>query len=207
LLDLFEVSRDRKWLEAAIALDRILAEHFEDRDRGGFFATADDHEKLLVRSKPSNDGAVPSGNSVHALNLLRLYQVTTDDRYLVRADRLFAAMGGLLAADATSMPDLLLALDFRTDATKQIVIAATTAAAAEPLVDVLKRTFMPNAVLVVAGDDGAGIADIVPLTAGKRSGDGATAYVCERSRCQLPTTDPAVLAGQLKKFAPFGARE
>jgi len=71
-LDLFEATQERRHLaHAAQLMDSALA-HFWDGDAGGFFFTSDDHEALIVRSKPAFDGSIPSGNSVAALTLLRL---------------------------------------------------------------------------------------------------------------------------------------
>ncbi len=85
LLDLYEASPAPRWLEEAIALDRVLERHYEDAAGGAYFTTSDDHERLLARTKPVLDGAEPSGNSVEALNLLRFYELTDDDRYRRRA--------------------------------------------------------------------------------------------------------------------------
>ena len=76
LLDLYEATGETRWVREAIALDAVLERDFEDREGGGFFQTSHDHEQLLAREKPSYDGAEPSGNSVHALNLLRLAEMT-----------------------------------------------------------------------------------------------------------------------------------
>ena len=64
LLDLYEATGDPRWLSEAVALDGVLAQHYEDAKAGGFFLTGDDHEALLAREKPAYDGAEPSGNSV-----------------------------------------------------------------------------------------------------------------------------------------------
>ena len=75
---------------------KLLARHFEDPKSGGFFFTADDAERLLARDKPSWDGAEPSGNSVHALTLLRLHAMTGRETYRERGERTLRAFGKLL---------------------------------------------------------------------------------------------------------------
>ena len=201
LLDLYEATGERRWLDQAIELDSVLAAHYED-PAGGFFATADDHEKLLAREKPADDGAEPSGNSVQALNLLRLGELTGDDRYRQRGERTLRAFAKPLTDDPASLAEMLLALDFALDAPKEIVIVAPTARAeAAPLLAELRRQFVPNRVLVVAveGDDLARQAERVPLLAGKTAlGGKATAYVCKRRVCALPTSDPAAFAKQIR---------
>ena len=204
LLDLYETTGASRWLEAAIALDGVLSHHFEDRDGGGFFRTADDGEALLAREKPGTDGAEPSGNSVAVMNLLRLSELTGDERYRERAERALAAFGDALGHAPAGVGEMLLALDFALDTPKEIVIVTVDErATAEPLLHAVREIFTPNQVLVVH-TDGRGTAHLVPLLEDKvAQGGKPTAYVCERRHCELPTTDPAVLAGQLRKVMPL----
>ena len=69
----------------------LLDTHYADSLGGGYFKTADDHEKLLAREKPARDGAIPSGNSIAALNLLRLYEFTGNPQYAEDAGMIFSA--------------------------------------------------------------------------------------------------------------------
>jgi uncharacterized protein YyaL (SSP411 family) len=207
LLDLYEADSRPRWIEEAIALDRVLAAHYEDRDAGGFFATSDDHEALLARAKPAVDGAEPSGNSVQALNLLRLHELTGDDAFRRRAEAALRAVSANVAKAPEAFSELLLAAEFRLDTPKQVVLVAPSSRAeAEPLLAKLRAAFVPNRVLVVAteGGDLAAQARLVPLLEGKSARAGrATAYVCERQVCERPTSDPAELAAQLAKVAPL----
>ena len=204
LLDLFEATGDPRWLSEAIDLDRVLAAHYEDTAAGGFFMTSDDHETLLAREKPRSDGAEPSGNSVQALNLLRLHDFTTDDAYRLRAERTLAALGGALVRAPLDSSELLLALDYQLDTPKEIVVVAPRSRAeAAPFLDALRTRFVPNRVLtVVAGSND--VARLVPLVADKIAvGGKPTAYVCERRVCDLPTTDPAAFARQIARVRPL----
>ncbi|MGE5247246.1 MAG: thioredoxin domain-containing protein, partial [Verrucomicrobiota bacterium] len=153
LLDLYEASSETHWLERAVALDRILERRFEDRDGGGCFLTAEDGETLPVREKPSYDGAEPSGNSVTALNLLRLHEFTTDTRFRERAERAFRAMAPILRTNPVSLSEMLLAVDFHLDTPRQILIVVPAGAVveeAEPLLSAVRRRFLPNRTLCVA---------------------------------------------------------
>jgi hypothetical protein len=95
----------------------------------------------------------------------------------------------------------LLAVDFRLDAVKQIVIVAPSSRdEAAPFLARLARTFVPNHVLVVTpqGSAQAELAARIPLVEGKTAIRGKpTAYVCEKQSCKLPTSDPAVFARQI----------
>jgi uncharacterized protein YyaL (SSP411 family) len=208
LLDLFEVTGEPRWLEEAIALDDVLQKHYEDPQNGGFFLTSDDHASLLARQKPGYDGAEPSGNSVEALNLLRLEELTSPDRgYGQRAERTLGAFRRALIDRPESLSEMLIALDFRRDSPKEIVIVTPTARAeAEVFLVQIRRQFVPNRVLAVVteGADQSAQEQLVPTIRAKVARGGkATAYVCERQTCELPTTDPLVFAQQIQKVEPI----
>jgi uncharacterized protein YyaL (SSP411 family) len=201
LLDLYEVTRDQRWLEEAIALHRVLERHFWDPKGGGYFMTADDAERLLAREKPVYDGAEPSGNSVALLNVLRLHELTTDDHYRALADAGLRALGRAITHMPEGVPKLLTALDFRLDRAKAIVIITPDdGTGAHQLLATLGKTFVPNHVLSVvsAGSNQKRLSALVPLVTDKTAPNGrATAYVCENRVCALPTSAPEVFARQL----------
>jgi hypothetical protein len=202
LLDLYEASHDLCWLESALELDRVLDQHYADPS-GGYFLTSDDHESLLVRQKPSYDGAEPSGNSVQIQNLLRLYEYTTDEHFHERAEKALRAFGSQLSGAPTSLSEMLLAVDFYLDAPKEIVVVTPgSVEQAAPFLVELGKRFVPNRVLsvVTQGPMLEAQAALVPLLAGKVARSSKpTAYVCTRGVCDLPTTDPRVFGQQLGK--------
>jgi uncharacterized protein YyaL (SSP411 family) len=205
LLDLYEATGERRWLDDAVALQRVLDARFAD-PAGGYFTTADDQERLLVRDKPDYDGALPAANSVEARNLLRLYELTTDDRYRATADATLRAFATMMARAPGAVAYLLTALDFRHDQAKEIVIVRPPGGDAAPLRRRVHETFVPNKVVIEVeeGPELTALAAVVPLVAEKKAIDGkATAYVCERGVCQLPTSDPDELARQLAKVTPL----
>jgi uncharacterized protein YyaL (SSP411 family) len=200
LLDLYEAGADPRWLREALALQAVLDRHYGD-PRGGYFTTADDHEQLLAREKPGYDGAEPSGNSVAALNLLRLAEFTTQDRYRAAADGILKAFASTMGSSPAALAEMLLALDYRLDRPREVVVVKPAAGAdAGPLMDRFRGLFLPNRILVVTaeGPELAALARLVPLVTGKRALDGeVTAYVCTQGICKLPTSDPDELARQL----------
>ncbi len=214
LLDVFELTSDPAWLrDAQRLLDRV-EKSFADRTNGGYFLTADDAEALLLRDKPSDDGPVPSGNSMAALAWLRLATLTGDDRHRARAETTLRAFAAPLAGRPGSLDAMLCAVDFATDAPKEIAVvlpeggpgSGALRPAARPLLDVLRRTFVPNAVLVVATESelAGPLGSALPWTKDKLPKAGrATAYVCERGTCKLPVTDPAELAKLLAEARPY----
>jgi len=112
LMDLYESSHDIHWLEKAVELDKILEAEFEDKENGGFFMTDADAEELITRTKPYYDNAIPSGNSVQVLNLLRLYAFKGDEKYKIRAEKALSAFSSALASHPAAMSEMMIAVDF-----------------------------------------------------------------------------------------------
>ncbi|MEO1334384.1 MAG: thioredoxin domain-containing protein, partial [Myxococcota bacterium] len=199
LLDLYEATSEQRWLQEAIRLQTIVDTHFLDADNGGYFATADDSPKLLVREKPIYDGAQPSGNSVSALNLLRLHTLTTDDKYRALAERVIFALGQTLLDGAVETPKLATALDFYYDEAKEIAVVGE-GPERQALLDVLRKSFLPNRALSLHPTPE------VPWTEDKRPmGGKPTAYVCLNQVCKKPTSDPKELERQLAEIARIEA--
>jgi uncharacterized protein YyaL (SSP411 family) len=205
LLDLHGVSGELRWLDEAIALQAQLDAHYA-AEGGGYYMTADDHEVLLTRERPSSDGAIPSGNSYAILNLLRLYQTTSDQSYRDRADAGLRAFGQSLQRNPTGLAEMLLAVDHRSDEVKQIVLVAPAGGDTAPFKEIMARTYLPNHIFVEA-EVGARLDEIakrVPLVSSKIAiADRVTAYVCEDTHCELPTGDPDTFQKQIAKVHPL----
>src|SRR5205823_145013 len=110
LLCLHEATRERRWLDEAKALTETMIKYHADERGGGFYYTSSDHEKLFARSKDQADGAQPSGNSVAADNLVRLWQATGEERYRRQAEKTFKALAGPLKINPGALPALADAL-------------------------------------------------------------------------------------------------
>jgi uncharacterized protein YyaL (SSP411 family) len=209
LLDLYEASFDPRWLREALALQAVLDAHYRD-PIGGYFETADDAERLIAREKPKRDGALPSGNSVAASNLLRLYQFTTKSAYLEAAGRLFSSLQETLEAQPTALAQLLLAVDYHLAEVKEIVIVGPQQGGdLEAMLAPLRGRFEPHKTLSVLreGDADAAQFELLPLTQGKRAiGGRVTAYVCKNRVCDYPVTTPEAFTQQLEGQGPTRER-
>jgi uncharacterized protein YyaL (SSP411 family) len=207
LLDLHEATLEPRWLEAALDLSERLEALFGDPGGGGWFTSATDHERLLAREKPTHDGAEPSGASVAALNALRLAAFTTDDRWRRRAEGALRHHARTLEEHPLALSELLLALDFATDAPREVVLVWPEGdPAPEPFLAVLRETFLPNRALCGApeGEALARLARVAPVAEGKVAAGGKpTAYVCERGQCRLPAIAPEKLASQVAPVRPY----
>ena len=201
LLDLFEATSEPRWLEEALSLQSFLDSQFADEKSGGYFFTAADGEVLLARQKPAYDGAVPTGNAVAASNLLRLAELTGEQRYRDLAERNFSALSAILRRGPTSAPELLAALDrAHSRGLEVIIVCPESRLEAAPFEEVLSRTFVPGMVRLVTTEGRAQsrLAKQVPWVAERPTANAvATAYVCRQGVCKLPTTDPKEFHTQL----------
>jgi uncharacterized protein YyaL (SSP411 family) len=199
LLDLFEATADLRWLTPAVELDRIVANHFDDLENGGFFMTADDHEALIAREKPAFDGALPSGNAVALMNLLRLNALTLDPSYLKRAKKGFSAFSAIVEANPSAFGEMLLALEALVYPLHQVIVVTPAGGDADSLTDRLRPAFLPGSlVMIVPESSAAQLARRSPLFREKTAIDGqTTAYVCQNGACQLPVTTADALMQQL----------
>ncbi|MEZ5941415.1 MAG: DUF255 domain-containing protein [Planctomycetaceae bacterium] len=106
LLALHEVTNEEKWLNAAQRLTDDQISLFWDEKRGAFFFTTHDHESLIARTKSGYDGALPSGNSVAARNLVRLAMLTSETRYREYAEQTLRAFVPQLRQSPAAMAHL-----------------------------------------------------------------------------------------------------
>ena len=198
LVDLYETDFDEQWLREALILDAILEERFEDSEKGGYFTTGTDHEQLIARLKNPHDGALPSGNAVHALNLLRLAELTGRGVLAQKAERTIRALGALANRYPQAFGQLLIAHDFRTSEPVEIVIAGEPGSSAtEALLREVRARFLPQRVVALA-HEGAD-EHLIPLLEGRMPEPGtARAYVCRNYACRQPAASPAELAAELE---------
>jgi uncharacterized protein YyaL (SSP411 family) len=194
LIDLYEATGVIDWLQEAIALDQVLDDHFAN-PAGGYYLTADDHEGLIVRQQPAYDSAEPSGNSVQAMNLLRLHEFTTEDTYRLRAEGSLARFAGTLTSTPTALGEMLRALRWRLSKPKQVLLVAETRAEARRLASAMRRLYVPQRIMAAAAEaEIPSLALTIPLFEDKLAiGGRPTAYVCEERVCKLPALDAETL--------------
>jgi len=193
LIELYEAIFEARHLEVALELTSDMVRHFWDEDGGGFYLTPDDGESLFVRKKEIYDGAIPSGNSVAMLNLLRLGRMTATSDLEEKAARIGSAFSGSVKQLPSAHTQLMVALDFGIGPCYEVVIAGNTQAEdTKTMVKALRTCFLPNKVVLLnPGErESPEIAKLAEFTKSQSSIDGrATAYVCMNYNCKLPTTD------------------
>jgi hypothetical protein len=208
LLDLYEASFEVGWLEQAVKLSERQIELFADEEGGGFFDTSGLDRSVLVRMKTDYDGAEPTGNSVAALNLLRLARMTGNEEWQQRADSTMAAFADTLREYPTVMPLMAAALAFQLAAPSQIIIAGRPGADdTRQLLAEVRHRFLPHTALLLAdGTTGQQwLGQRLPSVAAMTMLDErATAHVCENFICRLPTNDLERFREQLDELSKNG---
>ena len=187
LIDLYEATFDFHYLEQAIALTDDQRARLEDRENGGFFASAQADAARLNRIKDDYDGAEPSGNSVALMNLLRLHRITGREDLLASARHLIRAFSTRLAASPFGMPQMLAACEFDAAPPREIVVAGNPDAA---MIRLLWKSFDPNRVLLNAAPE---IAKYHPTVTELAAGPAAVC-LCENFTCQAPASNAEALA-------------
>jgi uncharacterized protein YyaL (SSP411 family) len=202
LLELYEATFEVKYLRNVIVLNSILIEHFWDSDEGGFYSTADDAEELLVRQKENYDGAIPSGNSVAMLNLLRLARITSETDLEEKASRIAKIFSNSVSKQPSAFTQFLSGLDFALGPSHEIVIVGDLDSSGTlAMFRALRYQFIPNKVVIHKPGDGSseGIESVADFTSSHTMIDGnATAYVCKGYSCKRPTTEVGEMLSQLE---------
>ena len=201
LLDLYEATFERRWLDAAQSLNATVLKSFGDAESGGFFFTPDQHEALLVRSKDIRDSSTPSGNSIQLSNLLRLAAITGDAGLRATADRMIATFGGDVLQSIGASERFLCGVELALAGPVEIAIVGDPADEATiALLRVAQETYLPNRVLMLLNPAEPKTAPASPLLENRELIDGRpAAYVCRNYACQRPVTAPEELRAQLSR--------
>lgn len=203
LIELYEATFDPDFLSEALKLTSQMRELFWDEEKGGFYFTGRDAEELVARPKEIYDGAIPSGNSVAALNILRLARLTGDSDLEQLAAAQLRAFGGTVAAAPAGYTFYLCALDFALGPAIEIVLAGERDSEdTRELLQVLQSAYLPQAAVLLRpeGKEGEKVQKLAPYTAGYRPLDGrAAVYLCRDYACQAPVTEPEELERLIKK--------
>ncbi len=203
LVDLYEATFEPQYLAEAKRLTQEMIRLFWDDQNGGFFLTATDAEKLLVRQKELYDGAIPSGNSVAALDLLRVGRLTMAKELEEKAEALMRSFADQIAQNPSAYPQLLIALDFALGPSNEIVIAGSPQdPATQAMIRTVYDSFLPNKVVALhpPGKEGQAIEALVPFLKEQVALEGKpTAYVCQNYTCNLPISDVEALKNLLKE--------
>ena len=190
--DVAGLDRDDLIKEAGALLDTLLALH-RDPETGRLAMAAADSGDVILRLKPTQDDAIPNAHSVALEAMVRLANVTGDERWRAEADALFAAVAGPAKANLVGHVAILNALDLRLRGASVVVVGPERA----PLhAAALAASYLTRDVIDLT--DASALPANHPAHAQAASAGAAAAFVCRAGACSLPLRDPAALSLALR---------
>jgi uncharacterized protein YyaL (SSP411 family) len=213
LLELYENTYDPEYLIAAIDLNDQMLSLFWDDHNGGLFLTASDGEHILVRHKEVYDGALPSGNSVALLNLLRLSRITANKDYSAKAQKTIKAFSADVKGYPAGHAQFMVGLNFALHPNYEIVIVGQpNAGDTLKMLAALQNTYLPDSVVIfIPTDDQKATSEIIGLAPYTRTmkalNNRSTAYVCQDFVCKLPTNNVKQMLANLDGTAASSVTE
>jgi len=205
LIELYETTFKAKYLRKALELTEQMLNLFWDDKNGGLFFNGKDSEELIIRSKEIYDGAMPSGNSVAALNLIKLSRITGDVELSDKAWQLFSAFAESVSSHPSAHAFLLTALMLAFDSSNEIVVVGNLDESdTKGFIDKIRSYYMPNTITIVKedGHQGEELEKLIPFIKDMKQVDRkATLYVCQDYACKSPTTSMEDLEKILKDHA------
>ncbi|NHJ86890.1 MAG: thioredoxin domain-containing protein [Asgard group archaeon] len=202
LLEIYETTFNVEYLRKAVQLKDILFEYFWDKENGAFYIAPSDGEELLVRKKEIYDGAIPSGNSVAMLTMLKLSRILGDPELEEKAQQINKNFSLQIEQALIAHSMVLSSLEYAYGPSFEIVIVGNiNASDTKKMLTAIRENFIPNKVvlLVPLEESNPEIEQITEFVKYKTSIDGkATAHVCINRFCKFPTNDINIMLEQLK---------
>jgi len=193
LIELYEATFDVKYLKSALNLNVYLLRHFWDTSDGGFYFTHDKDEKLLTRRKEIYDGAIPSGNSLAMLNLLRLSRIFADPLLEEKAAMIGRAFPRKVKQLPSAFTQLMVAVDYEIGPSYELVIVGNSqTTVTKEMIKTINRQFIPNKVVILRPSEqkSPDIIRLAKFIRHQKSINGkTTVYICKNYTCQTPLTD------------------
>ncbi len=188
LIELYQAIHDESYLDAAVGLVEDMIKLFYDSLEGGFFNYGADGEELIACPKGLYDGALPSGNSVASMVLLKLSFLAEKIEYHEIVSKIFDYFGaqvvGYPAGYTYFISSFLLYL---TGCMKIVLVGNEEDVNIREMMNVLNNNFLPHAIIMLKKQ----------MEGEYKKIDGkATAYICIGRSCSRPVTE----LNEFKKF-------
>lgn len=191
LINLYEATFNISYIKNAFDLNEVLLQHYQDKTNGGFFFTSDYGETLLARQKEVYDGAIPSGNSMQLLNLLKLGRFSGNPVLEEKANEMIKTFSNIINRAPIGFTQFLSGLDFAFGPSKEIVVVyKDNIEDAKEILDYINTKFIPNKILILKEESNDSISKIAPFVKDQKTINGkVTVYICENYNCKMPVTE------------------
>ena len=194
ILEYLQSDWNQEYFQWAQNLAEQLLHHFYDAETGGFFYTADDHEKLIQRPKLFADEAIPSGNGIAVLCLLRLGYMLGDQRYLSAAEKTLQAAYSQLNDHPSAYDTMLSALRFYFNPPVTIFLRGKTELVKQWQQE-FTQYYLPDHACYALPEN---LADLPSALQKPFPAAGASAMICQGAACQAPITSLTDFTAYLK---------
>jgi uncharacterized protein YyaL (SSP411 family) len=184
LLDVFEIEPDEKYLKLSLKLGRHLVNHFWDSENNSFFMTSDVHEKLIIRPKSNYDLSLPSGNSVSAFVMLRLYHLSQESKFLEITTKIMESQAQMAAENPFGFGYLLNIISMYIQKPVEVTVINTENS---EICESLLLDYLPNSILITINSNSQ-LESLAayPFFEGKQFEDKTCVFVCKDFTCSLP---------------------
>lgn len=191
LIELYETTFKPEYIEEAVKLSKDLIKYFWDDKNGGFFIYGNDSENLIIRPKKIYDEAYPSGNSVSALNFLRLSRLTGMYDFEDKANQILKTFGRKIQDYPEGCCSSLTSFLFSKSKGEEIIIVSDkNTESAKEMINAINEKFRPFTSIIFYSDECKGIEKTIPFISNYKSIEGKpTAYICKNFSCKAPITD------------------
>lgn len=188
LVEYYQATLDGAAIKLAVELAESMLEKFEDKENGGFWQSPHKGNDLIYNLKDSFDGAMPSGNSLAAVALLRLYDITGNEKFLESVERTFRFFANQMNQQPNTLSEMLVALSlYHNTRLKAAVTRDSSPEFINGYLGALANFYLPQ------------LSNVDPDAIKNRFGNiyqKNTIYVCSDKHCYEPITD-------LRKWAEF----
>jgi len=189
LLDAIMELLQSKWntvhLNFAVQIaDNLITNFFDEKD-GGFFFTANDHEKLIFRPKPMYDDSLPSGNGIAAFALQRLGFLIGSEKYLSASKRTLENSFELITKTPQGHLTLINTLEEYFDHPEIIIITGEISEISK-WKESTNKIYSPKRMIIAIPINEKDLPSA--LDNKKCINNKTTAYICRGSKCSNPIT-------------------
>ncbi len=200
LIELYETTYKPMYLKKAMELTNDMIKYFWDNKKGGLFIYGSDSEQLITRPKEIYDGAIPSGNSVAALNFLRLSRLTGQQELEEKAHQMFALFGSKIDSMPQGYAFFLTAMLFSKSKSNEVVLVGSNEKDTQNMLSILSEDFRPFTTSILYSEEHKDLKELIPFIDNYTTIENKpTAYVCENFVCHEPITDGALLREKLNR--------
>ncbi len=184
LLDVFEINPDIEYLNLAKKLGKYMVDHFWDEKNNSFYMTSDVHESLIIRPKSNYDLSMPSGNSVSAFVMLRLYHLTQNNLFLKISTNIMESQAQMAAENPFGFGFLLNTIYSYLQKPLEITVINDENS---KISNSLYMKFLPESILItIKNKSQLDMLSKFAFFAGKNFEDKTTVFVCRDFSCSLP---------------------